>query len=275
MTELAIIIVNFNTRAHLEACLQSIHDSNLSVRHEIIVVDNASTDGSVEAVRLNWPSVRVIAINENLGYARANNLAIRSTNSELILLLNGDTIISKGSIDGLVQELRMNPDIAIVGPQLVDGSGKVELSFGHMISPLNEARQKLLNLALTSNIPLLSNYMTRIVIKRHSPDWISGACLLVRRSDTEAAGLLDERFFLYGEDVDFCCSVRQLGRRLLFVPEIKIIHYRGRSGVIAPSATHAAYRRSQLTFYAKHHPAWLPILRLYLSAKNAFQKHKH
>ena len=130
---------------------------------------------------LNWPSVRIIAISENLGYARANNIAIRSTNSELILLLNGDTIISEGSIDGLVKELRANQDTAIVGPRLIDASGKTELSFGHMIGPLNEVRQKLLRLTLACNIPLLSNYITRIIIKRHSPDWVSGACLLVHR----------------------------------------------------------------------------------------------
>jgi len=269
MIDVVIIIVSFNTRAHLEACLQSIHASNSSVHYEIIVVDNASTDGSVEAVRLNWPSVRVIEMSENLGYARANNIAIRSTNSELILLLNGDTIISEGSIDGLVQELRANPDTAIVGPRLIDASGKNELSFGHMIGPLNEVRQKLLRLTLACNIPLLSNRITRAVIKRHSPDWVSGACLLVRRSDAESAGLLDERFFLYGEDVDFCASVRQLGRRLLFVPEIEVVHYRGRSGATTPAATHTAYRRSQLAFYAKHHPTWLPVLRLYLRLKGS------
>ena len=96
---------------------------------------------------------------------------------------------------------------------------------------------------------------------------MSGACLLVRRADAEAVGLLDERFFMYTEDVDFCAAIRARGRRIVFTPDVEIVHLRGRSAASAPRATHAAYRRSHLAFYQKHHPAWVPVLRLYLKLR--------
>ena len=95
------------------------------------------------------------------------------------------------------------------------------------------------------------------------PDWVSGACLLVRRADADAVGLLDERYFMYAEDVDFCAALRARGRRVLFTPAVEVVHLRGRSAATAPEATRTAYRRSHLAFYRKHHPALAPILRLY------------
>jgi len=110
-------------------------------------------------------------------------------------------------------------------------------------------------------------WVERVTRRRHYPDWVSGACLLVRRSDAIAAGLLDERYFLYGEDVDFCAALRGLGRRVLFTPEAEVVHLRGASGRQRPAATERAYRRSQMAFYEKHHPRWAPVLRLYLGAR--------
>jgi GT2 family glycosyltransferase len=98
-------------------------------------------------------------------------------------------------------------------------------------------------------------------------DWVSGACLMVRRADAEAVGLMDERFFMYTEDVDFCASVRARGRQVLFTPDAEVVHLRGRSRASASRMTEAAYRRSQLAFYEKHHPAWVPVLRAYLKAR--------
>ena len=101
------------------------------------------------------------------------------------------------------------------------------------------------------------------------PDWVSGACLLVRRADAEAVGLLDERFFMYTEDVDFCAAIRARGRRILFTPSAAVVHLRGRSGAGSPVDTYAAYRRSHLAFYEKHHPWLAPLLRLYIRARGA------
>ena len=254
MTALAIVIVSYNARADLERCLESLHASPPQVDHEIVVVDNHSSDGSVEAAR-RWPDVRVIALDANVGFARANNVALRATASVDVLLLNSDTIVPADAIDRLVAELDRDPGVAVVGPRLVDGSGRAELSFGRMIAPLNELRQKRL---------ARSPEVERLTRERHYPDWVSGACLLVRRGDAEAVGGLDERFFMYTEDVDFCAAIRARGRRVLFTPDVEIVHLRGRSAASAPAATNAAYRRSQLAFYEKHHPRWAPVLKLYL-----------
>jgi GT2 family glycosyltransferase len=254
MTRLAILIVSYNARADLERCLESLHAAPPQLAHEIVVIDNHSNDGSAAAGR-RWPGVRVIALDENVGFARANNIGLRATRSVDVLLLNSDTIVPPGAIDRLVAALDREPDVAIVGPRLVDGSGRAELSFGRMIAPLNELRQKRL---------ARSAAVTRLTRDRHYPDWVSGACLLVRRADAEAVGGLDERFFMYTEDVDFCAAVRARGRRVLFTPEVEVVHLRGRSAATAPAATNAAYRRSQIAFYEKHHPRWAPLLKFYL-----------
>jgi GT2 family glycosyltransferase len=252
--DLSIVIVSFNARADLARCLESLHAARPLARHEIIVVDNASTDGSVDAVAA-WPDVIAIDAAANVGFARANNIGIRASTGTNLLLLNSDTIVPAGAIDGLLAELDRHPDVAVVGPRLVDGAGRAELSFGRMIGPLNEFRQK--RLARGGSVEAL----TRV---QQFPDWVSGACLLVRRNDAEAAGLLDERFFMYTEDVDFCAAIRARGRKILFAPAIEVVHLRGRSAASAPGATRDHYRRSQLAFYEKHHPAWTPLLRWYL-----------
>jgi GT2 family glycosyltransferase len=224
-------------------------------------VDNASRDGSAEAVRSQWPSVRLIALDSNIGFAAANNLGIRRTSSDLILLLNSDTIVADGALDALVAALRDLPGATVVGPRIVDGNGQPELSFGPMIGPFAELRQKTLMRFATPRRLAAMTAQTREV------DWVTAACLLVRRRDAEAAGLFDERYFMYCEDVDFCAAIRARGGRVYFTPAAQIVHLRGRSWRSSPVATADAYRRSQLAFYRKHHPRWEPLLRAYLAAR--------
>lgn len=267
MTELTIVVVSYNARAALARCLESLHETPPAVPHEIIVVDNGSTDGAVEAVRARWPYVRVIELRVNLGFARANNVAMRGSASEFVLLLNSDTIVPPGAIDALAAALRAHPEAAIAGPRLVGPQGAIEISWGRMIGPWSELRQKALGRLYAHRVAPIVRHVERLASRERFPDWVSGACLLVRRADAEAVGLLDERFFMYAEDVDFCAAVRRRGRRILFTPAAQVVHARGRSAAIAPRATEAAYRRSQLAFYAKHHPCWLPLLRLYLQLR--------
>jgi GT2 family glycosyltransferase len=264
MIRVAIVIVSFNAKADLEACLASLAAHPPQATHDIVVVDNASSDGSLEMVRSRWPSVRAIPAGANVGFGRANNLAIRETTSELILLLNSDTLVPAGAIDRLIAALERVPSAAVAGPRLVDPDGRPELSFGRMMSPLNEARQKLLGRLHVRRTPIVATYVDRMLSRPGHPDWVSGACLLVWRADAEAVGLLDERFLMYTEDVDFCAAIRARGRRILFVPGVEVIHRRGRSRQTAPAATQRAYRRSHLAFYEKHHPRWTPWLRAYL-----------
>ena len=252
--KVSIVIVSYNACADLGRCLESLHAAEMRAAHEIIVVDNASTDGALDGAR-RWKDVRIVENRANIGFARANNIGIRASSGENILLLNNDTIVPPGAIDRLLAILHGRPDVAVVGPRLVDGNGRAELSFGRMIGPFAEFRQK--RLARSREVEALTR-------REQSPDWVSGACLLVRRADAEAVGLLDERFFMYTEDVDFCASIRARGRRILFTPDVEIVHLRGRSASSAPKATTDAYRRSRLAFYRKHHPAWAPILTFYL-----------
>jgi hypothetical protein len=268
MSALAIVIVSFNAREDLVRCLDSLRDAPPAIEHEIVVVDNASSDGSAEAAA-NRPGVRLIALAGNRGFSAANNVGIRATRGELVLLLNSDTIVPPGSIDGLVDALRRRPDAAAAGPRLVDGAGRPELSCGDMVGPLAEWRQKrLLAAAARGSRAALAAIEARTG-GAHQPDWVSGACLLVRRADAEAVGLLDERYFMYLEDVDFCAALRARGRRMLFVPDVTVTHLRGRSRQAAPAATQQAYRDSHRAFYAKHHPRWAPLLELYLRLKGA------
>jgi GT2 family glycosyltransferase len=203
---LSIVIVSYNARGDLDRCLQSLAVHRPSTPHEIVVVDNASTDGSAALVRTQWPAVRLIDAGANVGFARANNMAIRRTAAELILLLNGDTVVKAGTIDTLVQTLDRHADIAVVGPRIVDGDGRPELSFGRMIGPFAEARQKVLVLGNDRRIGPVTAYVERATRRARDVDWVSGACLLVRRADAESVGLLDERYFMYADDVDFCAS---------------------------------------------------------------------
>jgi GT2 family glycosyltransferase len=256
---LSIVIVTFNARVDVEACLLSLAEAPPSVPHGITMVDNGSTDGLVQAVADRWPAVRIIELGRNAGFAAANNAGIRATAGSYVLLLNGDTIVPAGAIDALVAKLDATPGAAIAGPRIVDSRGRPELSFGRMLSPRTELRQKILSRR--------RRWIARATRREQFVDWVSGACLLVRRADAEAVGLLDERFFLYTEDVDFCAAVRARGRRVLFTPAAEIVHLRGRSRAAAPGDASAAYRRSHLAFYEKHHPAWAPILRMYLRLK--------
>jgi len=263
---LSIIIVTYNSTAEMDACLGSLVQHPPSIDHEIVVVDNASTDGTAAAIRARWHGVRVIDATANVGFARANNVGIQQTSGSLILLLNPDTSVPTGAIDTLVAALDARPEVAVVGPRLVDADGRVELSFGRMLSPIAELRQKFL-VASSRRAGPVAAYVESITHKPQEVDWVSGACLLVRRLDAEAVGLIDERFFMYAEDVDFCASIRARGRGVLFCPAAEIVHLRGRSRATASAATARAYRRSQLAFYQKHHPGWVSWLRWYLKVR--------
>ena len=259
MTSVSIVIVTYNAKVCAAACLRSLSEAPPAIPHDITIVDNASTDGLLQMVEADWPTVNRVDMGRNAGFAAANNAGIRASTGTCILLLNSDTIVRAGAIDTLVAALDADSGVAIAGPRIVDGDGEPELSFGRMISPVAEVRQKVLGRR--------TKWIARETRREQFVDWVSGACLLVRRPDAEAVGLLDERYFLYTEDVDFCAAIRARGRRVLFTPRAEIVHLRGQSRATAPQAASAAYRRSHLAFYEKHHPAWAPWLRLYLRLK--------
>lgn len=267
MTRLAIVIVTHNSAHDIDGVLRSLSDPAPGTATEIAVVDNASTDGTPAIVRTRWPAVRLIALPENAGFSAANNRGVERTEGELVLFLNPDTVVPPAAIDRLVAALDRRPDVAIAGPRLVDADGRAELSHGRMISPWAELRQRMLVRGNDRRAWPFGGWVERLTRRTREVDWVSGACLLVRRADLTAAGGWDERFFMYAEDVDLCAAVRARGRKVLFTAESQIVHLRGRSAASAPTATRAAYRRSQLAFYAKHHPGWVPALRWFLKIR--------
>ena len=261
--ELAIVIVSYNVRQELDACLQSLVGHTAPYRTEIVVVDNASTDGTPAMVRAEWPTVKIIEAGGNQGFAKANNIGIRATASEFVLLLNPDTVVPPGAIATLVRSLAGHPDAAAAGPRLVDGEGFPELSFGWAIGPFGELRQKIVgSLYARRNRPVV-RLVDRWSRQPGPREWVSGACLMLRRADLEAVGLLDERYFMYTEDVDLCVSLRKRGRSVYFVPQSEVVHLRGRSAGRNPD-TERLRRISHLAYYEKHHPRWVSLLRVYL-----------
>ena len=258
-----IIIVSFNTREDLVACLASI-DANPPARlRRIVVVDNDSTDGSVQAARSRFPEVQVIALDRNVGFGAANNVALRETGAPLALLLNSDTLVPAGAVDTLAERLTTTNAVA-VGPRLIDRQGRPEISFGPMLSPLAELRQKIWHWLAGGDSGFARRAVARHLGREREVAWVTGACLLVRREAAGAAGFFDERYFMYEEDVDLCAALRAGGGRVLFTPRAEVIHRRGRSMTRAGSQAAVYYDQSHLAFYDKHAPQWAPWLRHWL-----------
>ena len=264
---LDIVIVSHNTRDELIDCLSSVFAAPPTGLRTVFVVDNASADGSAAAVRERWPAVEVLALDRNVGFAAANNLALRRAAAPLVLLLNSDTVAPAGAIDTLAARLLETGAVA-AGPRLVDARGRPEISFGRMLSPWTELVQRRRVRLAARDTPAARRAVDRLLSQERVVDWVSGACLLVRRTEALAAGLLDERYFMYEEDVDFCAALRARGGRILFTPRAGIVHLRGRSiGRAAPSGAASHYDRSHVAFYAKHAPRWAPLLRLWLALR--------
>jgi N-acetylglucosaminyl-diphospho-decaprenol L-rhamnosyltransferase len=263
---LDIIIVNHNTAQLLVGCLASLINFPPKIPHHICVVDNASTDSTASLVTKGFPTVELVSLDKNVGFAAANNIGIRRTSSPLILLLNSDTMVLEGSIDRLIDRLEATGAVA-AGPKLIDGTASPEVSFGPMLSPWAEAFQKIRVKLAGSKRSFARGYINRHVAQERRVDWVSGACLLVRRAEAEAAGLLDERYFMYEEDVDFCASLRANGGSILFTPASEIVHLRGGSSAASGHSVSRIYDRSHVRFYEKHAPHWAPLLKLWLALR--------
>jgi GT2 family glycosyltransferase len=260
MPDVDIVIVSFNTREDLLACLASLDIDRPRRLHQITVVDNASTDGSVQAVRARFRDVRVIALDRNVGFGAANNVALRRPGAPLVLLLNSDTLVPAGAVDTLAGRLDAVGAVA-AGPRLIDGRGRPEISFGPMLSPIGELRQKTWQWLAAADTDFARRAVASRLGRERTVDWVTGACLLLRRDAAEAAGFFDERYFMYEEDVDLCAALRARGGRILFTPRAEVVHRRGRSVARAGAPAASEYDRSHLAFYLKHQPRWAPWLR--------------
>jgi len=250
---LSAVVVSFNTRDDLMRCLDALR-AHVRVPFETIVVDNASADGSPDAVRARFPAARLVVNPENVGFARANNLGLRAARAEHVLVLNSDCEVRAGAVEALGAVLAARPDVAIVGPRTVGSDGRPQVSFGPDLTPRAEWRQGRLVRGVREGRPEALARARALAAREHEPDWVSASCFLARRAVLDGVGGFDESFFLYEEDVDLCLRVRRAGWRVAYTPAAEVVHHLGRSMEQAAARARLEYHRSHLRFYNKHNP---------------------
>ena len=246
----SVILVNYNTRDLLLAALERIAGPLLAADWQIIVVDNGSQDGSAAAVAARFPAVTLLASAENGGFAAGNNLGLHQARSDACILLNTDTIVTPETLQALTAYLLSQPDLGAVSPGLrtADGSPQA-FAYGSRPSPLYLAGRALRRLL---RLGAMHDWGVTAPIE---VDWVSGACLAVRRAVYEEVGGLDERYFLYFEDVDWCTRIRRAGWRVVYNPAIQVTHLGGQSDR-SRGAANSYYAASLHTYYAEYYPWW-------------------
>lgn len=261
--DLSIIIVNYNTCDLLRRCLLSLQGRQTHSMlkqglpfcglQEIIVIDNGSTDGSSEMVVEEFPQVHLIRNSQNLGYARANNQGLQLAQGDYLLLLNSDTEVEAQSLDFLVEFLRKKPEAGAVGGQLVLPSGQIQPSCSTDITLLTVFfEQFLLDKAFPRSRFFGRHFYTWWNYQEpRSVEVLSGACLMIRRETLRQVGLLDEAYFMYCEDADWCRRARQAGWELWYVPQARILHHHGASSEGNREAMIVEYNRSRLIYFRK------------------------
>jgi GT2 family glycosyltransferase len=250
--DVSIILVSWNTRDLLLACLDSLAAAIGSLHADVWVVDNGSTDGSATAVRERHPNLRLIENAENLGFAAANNQAIAASSGRYALLLNSDTVAEPRSIEQLVCFADKHPRAGIVGAQLLNPDRSFQASFADFPSLHSEL------LSATGIGPRLfgrwyPNYGPRRSQATRQVDWIQGACMLARREAIVRVGPMDDQYFMYNEEIDWCLRMRQAGWQAWYLPQARIVHYGGQSTRQARSAMVLALYRSKVRFFRKHY----------------------
>ncbi len=251
----SVVIVNWNARDFLRDCLRSLADGVSEYPLEIIVVDNASIDGSAECVEREFPHVQLIRNPSNLGFARANNIAIRQSNGRYVCLINSDVKVLKDCITHLVDYCEQHHDVGMVGPCVFGADGRLQRSCRGFPTLWNTFCRAL---ALDTIFPR-SKVFTGYSLSHWSQDTprtvdiLSGCFWLVRREAMAQIGLLDESFFMYGEDMDWCKRFWGTGWKLVFVPTARAVHYGGASAANAPVRFYIEMQQSDLQYWKKHH----------------------
>ena len=222
---LSICIVSWNTRKILCDCLSSIFEDPASTDWEVLVVDNNSIDGSTDMVRNRFPKVELICNSENVGFSKANNIAMERAHGRHLLLLNSDTIVDSGSLEYLVDYLDTDPAVGAIGPRLVNPDGSLQLSCGRNPSLYAEIVHKLL---LHRVFPFFK-FGTWNHRERRRVGWVTGACLMVRREAAIETGFLDPNMFMCFEDLDWCMRLRKNGWEIVYDPSSRVVHLDGQS----------------------------------------------
>ncbi len=256
--EVSAVVVNYNDKVHLKECLASLERSSRNRTLEMIIVDNDSSDGSQEFIKSHFPRVKLISNRDNRGFAIASNQGIRESQGEFLLFLNTDTILQSEALGLMLDEMKIDLELGAVGPALLRGKNRYQVSFGNKVNFWSELIQK-----------GFFNFYDKIRLKhdkgKREVGWLSAACLMVRRKALEEANFFDENFFLYFEDIDLCFKLRQEGWKLLYLPKAQVFHKGGSTTSSLAITSRYEYRKSQLYFYRKHNSKFSHLLlRVYL-----------
>ena len=260
MLDLSISIVSYNTRDLLKQCLESIHNETRDITFETFVVDNASTDETVEIIRRDFPSVKLIANRENRGFAAANKKAIKESKGRYVVLLNPDTVILDSCLDRLVNFMDSHFEAGVVGPQILNPDGTRQFSYDQGISLKSNFKARLLIIPRFVLGPLkrFKIHFTTSKGTQSVPDIkevgrVRGCCFLARRDAIDQVGLMDERFFLYCEEVDWAYRMRKAGWKIYFYPFAYIIHNWGQSTIQVADWSFITHHKSDYKYFKKHY----------------------
>ncbi len=254
---LSVIIVSYNTREMTLDCLRvlkaDLGAANLSARSEIWVVDNASQDGSIEAIGEQFPDVHLIENPRNDGFGAANNLALKQARGEYFLLLNSDAFPVARAIETLLETARAHPEAAVVGPRLLNADGSLQMSCWKFPSPARVWLENLGVAALLPHHPIVGDYYRWAHDTERIVDFVIGACLLVRRAAYLQVGGFDERFWMYAEETDWQRRLTEAGWKVLFTPRAQVTHLGGASGASDAARVNEAFWDSLDRYGRKHH----------------------
>lgn len=254
--ELSICTVTYQARDYLRGCLDSILAHPPALSYEIIASDNHSTDGSLEMLAQEYPQVQVIQNSRNMGFAAPTNQALRRARGRFLLLLNPDTIVHPGAFDRLVEFLQAHPQVGICGPKVLNSDGSLQMPCRRGESRPWAVFSYFLGLSrLFPHSKLFGGYLLNYLPEDeiHAVDGVSGSCMLIRAEVIKRIGYLDERFFAYQEDADFCFRARQAGWEVYYVPTAQITHFGGQGGSrVQPFRSIYEWHRSYWLHYRKN-----------------------
>lgn len=267
MVTLSIIIVSYNVKDYLEQALVSVQKALQEISHEVFVVDNASTDGSAAMVKEKFPGIILIENEENAGFARANNIAIKRAAGEYISLLNPDTIVREDTFLLLLEAFDKYPEAGMVGCKILNDNGSLQLSCRRSFPTPWVSLTRILGLSRAfPNSKLFARYnMTYLDADSiEEVDAVSGSFMTIRRKILETVGFLDEQFFMYGEDLDWCYRIKQAGWKILYYPKTSIIHFKGKSSNEKEWNQIKLFHKAMAIFAEKHFPLYGVSIPLWL-----------
>lgn len=250
---LSAIMVSYNTRELTLKCLRSLFADCREMSAEVWVVDNASTDGTVDAIRREFPFVKLIANDNNIGFGAANNQAMREASGEYFLLTNSDAVIESGAVAGLIDYLKRHPHVAAVGPRMLNEDGTLQMSCYPFPSLLRAWIDSLSLARFVSYRSALGDFRSWDHDSERIVPWVIGACMLVRRSVYQQIGGFDERFFLYAEETDWQRRMRLAGWEIGFTPSASVTHLAGASGSYDRVRSRDRFFTSHDAYHRKHY----------------------